>query len=538
MISINIIHKKLNLVLAVLAILVAVNFSCKKNVIQEDPYKGGMEALGVKFTGEEADPNSGAPGDEVTFKVKGLAVYKDKFEFYINEVKAEVTNLTDSTLSVKVPENVSTGGTTLLLQGQSFFGPKFTVEGKVSVDASFKAPNGSNGPILDMTTTSSGDYLLVGGFTNFESQAPAIPVNGIALISRDGAFLSSLASKEGANGSIISINKLNSGKYMVSGILSGYGKRKGINSVTRLNANGSLDTMSVDMINTKPEIASLNKDTVAAYNGGVFGAVRKSFVRDEKTTLIGQFDYYVSYYYPRSTKDFKVPDITNMPQLVRLKQDGTMDSTFNYNPVTKKGYAGSNGFVNDGFMQADGKIVCGGTFSTYNGLTVNNIVRINTDGSVDQTFATGTGADGAISSVTYNAVTGKIMLSGIFNNFNGKPRNGVVMLNANGSVDDSFQFGTISGGFANYAAQLNNGKVIVSGGFDRYNGVVRQGFMILGTNGTLAVGYNNTGAFLGQIFKMVETTSTLGNPAVILIGSFSKFDNKKVGNIVRVEIKQ
>ncbi|WP_316819701.1 DUF5008 domain-containing protein [Pedobacter gandavensis] len=539
MISINTLNIRVNLMSLLLLLLVLVQVSCKKKEgFVVDPYGGGKLALGVKFIGDEASPSSGSTGEEVTFKINGLAKYQGKFDFFINETKAEIVTVSDSTVTVKVPENASSGGTTVLLEGQSFFGPKFSVDGKVAVDASFKAVNGTNGPIYDLYKTPSGDYMMVGSFNNFENQAATVPINGIVLISRDGAFQNSLKAGKGSDGSILSINRLNSGKYIVGGFINSYNKRLGMNGITRLNVDGSLDSTRIRVVNVKPDIPGMGFDTVATFNGGVFGVAYRTFVRDNKITVLGSFTHYVKYFYERSTRDFKVTDITGMNQMVRMTEDGTMDSTFNYNPDTKQGYAGGNGSIYDGFMQADGKIVAIGSFTTFNGVPANHIVRINTDGSVDKTFNTGSGADGPVISITYNAVTGKIMLAGAFKNFNGKPREGVVMLNTNGTVDDLFQFNQLVGGVPNFAHQLNNGKVLVSGGFNSYHGVIRQGFMILGQNGTLAAGYNNTGAFEGQVLKVVETTSALGNPAVILVGAFNKFNNTRVGNIVRVELKQ
>lgn len=60
--------------------------------------------------------------------------------------------------------------------------------------------------------------------------------------------------------------------------------------------------------------------------------------------------------------------------------------------------------------------------------------------------------------------------------------------------------------------------------------------MILNADGTLANGYNNTGVFQGTIEKMIETTSTAGNPAIILVGNIFRFDNIPVKNILRVEL--
>lgn len=545
MISINIKYTRLGLIKLALLLFVGIGSSCsKQEVFQEDPYKGGKEALGVKFLDADPDPSAGSPGDEVTFKVRGVLKFKDNLEFLVNETKADVINVTDSSVTVKIPQNSSTGGTTLLLEGQSFFGPKFTVQGKVSIDPGFKAVNGTDGPIYDLVA-SGGGYILVGGFRNFENQAPSTPINGIVSIANDGSYRTALF-RGGADGSIQNINRLSSGKYMISGAFNSFNRTTGTYGVTRLNGDGSLDSMAVELINPKPNNPSLSFDTVATFNGGVltginsgnfFGGIAKSFVRSEKTVLLGSFDYYVKFFYPRSTKDAKKLDITKMSQIAQLKENGDLDSTFNFNPVTKQSYAGPNGPIFDAYMQGDGKIVAVGSFSTYNGTAAKNIVRINIDGSIDPTFSAGTGTDGAIFTINYNATTDRVLLSGSFKNYNGKASNGVVMLNSNGTVDESFKFGQLVGGVPNFAAQLNNGKVIISGDFSQYSGVVRQGFMILSQDGTLAPGCNNTGAFQGRITRMIQTTSTVGYPAVLLVGDFTKFDNKRVGNIVRVEIK-
>jgi hypothetical protein len=69
----------------------------------------------------------------------------------------------------------------------------------------------------------------------------------------------------------------------------------------------------------------------------------------------------------------------------------------------------NNSFVTgDGFdeelstlaLQSDGKILCGGKFSSYSGITSNRVIRLNSDGSIDNTFITSTGFDAAINIVT------------------------------------------------------------------------------------------------------------------------------------------
>jgi hypothetical protein len=42
--------------------------------------------------------------------------------------------------------------------------------------------------------------------------------------------------------------------------------------------------------------------------------------------------------------------------------------------------------VREILVQSDGKILVGGSFTSYNGVARNNIVRLNNDGTLDTTF--------------------------------------------------------------------------------------------------------------------------------------------------------
>lgn len=538
-----IIHKqKVHLGQLFLALLVLALYSCKKEIIGENPYGGGKQPLGIKFGTGLPDPESAAPGSEVNVNIRGLKKFENNYKFYINEVEATVVAFTDSTARIKVPNDASSGGMSVISDGQTFFGPLLRIEGKATTDDSFQATVGSNFAIYDILRLPSANYLITGAFDNFDNKGSLkVPIGGIAQITSQGAYATSLNFGKGASGSINSVNRLTNGKFLISGFFRSFnstrGKRININSIATLNSDGTLDSTIVDVINPTPNDFKKNKDTVPTFNGGVGGRIRKTFVFNDRIYAVGQFESYVRVFYDRSTYDTKVYDLTRMKQMVCMKMDGSMDSTFHFDKATKQSPAAGNGEIADAFQQADGKLVLVGGFSTFNGVPANRIVRINLDGSVDQTFNAGSGADNNITSITYNPVTDKIIITGSFTTYNGNSKKGVAMLNADGSLDGSFNFGTMAAGVATYAAQLNNGKVIVSGNFKTYNSVIRQGFMILNADASLAAGYNNTGQFSGQIYKIIETTSSFGNPAVILVGSIQRFDNKRFGNILRVELK-
>lgn len=514
----------------------------KKEIIGEDPYAGGRESLGVKFIGSYASPERGAPGDEVLVSIKGLKSFENKFEIFINDERSEVISLTDSTIKIKVPEKVTSGSISVLLQGEVFFGPRFDIEGKVGLDKDYKVVNGSNGLISDAIAFQSG-YLLVGGFTNFENQATvANPISHLAYVTSAGAYQASLNSKYGANGSLFSVAKLSSGKYIVGGGFDLFNKRTGINNITRLNSDGSLDTAIISVINLTPAIENKGKDTVAAFNGGVAGYINKTFVGNvdnlgERIYAVGEFQDYGSYFYERSTRDFKILDRVKMKQVIRMDVDGVLDETYNYDVANKTSYAGGNGAILDAYLQSDNKLVIVGNFTTFHGQNANRIVRLKDDGKVDGSFNAGSGANGTISSIQKDIVSGKMIIVGAFTTINGKSYPNLARLNEDGSVDESFNPKVFIGGVPNFATQLKNGKVLVTGTFTKYDGITRRGFLIMNNDGSVSQDYNNNGEFSGRVYKVIETQSSLGNPAVILVGYIQKFNDQKAGNIIRVEIK-
>lgn len=530
-------------------------FSCKDdNMIGESPYANGPEPL-VQFKDIDPIPQEGDPGTAVTFAVTGLNDSKD-YTFFINQTKAKVLSASDSTVTVEVPEKASSGAASVTLEGQAYYGPVFTVEGKVSIATSFDAFKGANRRITQIIKNPGpGNYIIVGNFTDYGGIAAAsvssdderVYINHIAAISQtceflDGRFLTG----KGANGSLNTIARSTvDGDLFVGGTFGTYNVREGIYNVTRLNSNASLDSMTVDLINLDPEeTPDAGTDTVPSFNGGVAGGLFTNVVKlfyDEPTDevyVVGNFSKYLNTYYRRSTKGGKIVHLTEMNQIIKLESDGSLDSSFNYDPVKETSAAGGNGYILDAVRTTDGKIVVVGNFTSFNGESVNRICRIDDKtGKVDMTFNIGSGADGAIGQITYNETTDKFLLTGAFHHFNGVPANGVVMLNADGSVDTNFKFGETTRGRANYAGQLDNGLIIVSGRFLKYNDVVRSGFMILNPDGTLADHYNNTGAFVGQINQIVEEETTLGKPGVIIVGNFSLFNNREVNNIVKIAMQ-
>jgi uncharacterized delta-60 repeat protein len=172
-------------------------------------------------------------------------------------------------------------------------------------------------------------------------------------------------------------------------------------------------------------------------------------------------------------------------------QAGKNDSTFN---VPDSGadaiYKGSNYSIRLSALQQDNnKIVLGGEFSTYNSQVHNTIVRIFTDGTVDNSFATGSGLNGQPMTMAVQS-DNRIIAAGDFTSYNGTAVNRIVRLQENGFIDTTFLTGSGFNALVNHSVLQSDGKVVILGDFTTYNGQPVKGLVRLNTNGTIDSTFN------------------------------------------------
>jgi uncharacterized delta-60 repeat protein len=142
--------------------------------------------------------------------------------------------------------------------------------------------------------------------------------------------------------------------------------------------------------------------------------------------------------------------------VTRFNTDGSLDSTFKRPDVY---------VVLSIAVQADGKLLIGGNFNQINGTAVNHVARLNADGTLDQSFNTGAGPNFNVNAVAWQP-DGKAIIAGNFTSFNGTPTTAaLVRLNVDGSLDSSFQAHQVMPG--NSPIQLllmqPDGKILVGG---------------------------------------------------------------------------
>lgn len=207
--------------------------------------------------------------------------------------------------------------------------------------------------------------------------------------------------------------------------------------------------------------------------------------------------------------------------LFSFGQSGSLDTTFNVG-------TGTNSYILTSLIQDDGKIIIGGAFSSYNGTTSNGIARINPDGSIDPSFNIGTGIPWIVTSSAQQP-DGKIIIGGHFETFNGVSRNKIVRLNTNGNLDFTFDPGTGAYGNVNSLLLQPDGKIIIAGDFTSFNGVPRKAIARLNTDGSLDLDFNpNFGT------SNIYTLSLQSDGKIIVGGYFTNINNFPRNNIARL----
>jgi uncharacterized delta-60 repeat protein len=266
----------------------------------------------------------------------------------------------------------------------------------------------------------------------------------------NGNFDSGFPASVGVDGAALALGALPNGKIYVGGdFVEVNGKDR--KRITRLNANGTLDT-------------TFNS---TGTNGTVFDLAVQP---DGKVIIVG---------------DFGLINGASRLRIARLNYDGSLDTSFNIG-------TGVNDSVNQVTLQPDGKIIIGGIFAAYNGITRNKLARLNGDGSLDTSFNAGSpGPSNSIQEIA-TAPDGKILVGGTFGTLNGQTVGQITRLNPDGTRDMSFNAGGVgTTGPPNILRSVNSiivqpdGKIMIGGIFNGYNNISRTGIARLNPDGTL-----------------------------------------------------
>ena len=346
------------------------------------------------------------------------------------------------------------------------------------VDATFNpnAGGGTNSGVLAMAMQPDGKTIIGGDFTT----VGVATRNRIARLNADGT---PDAFNPNANSTVYSAAVQGDGKILVAGTFTSIGGAPRI-SLARLNANGSAD---------------------ATFTPNIIGDVYSLAVQYDGKILIAGW--------------FTTVNGVARNNLARLNPDGTLDTSFNPAP-------NSSGIVSSIALQCNGSIIVGGQFTTLGGSTRNRIARLLPDGSLDSSFDSTAGVTGVSDAIRSIAVQddGRILIGGVFTEVNGVSRNRIARLNADGTLDISFNPNVVGSGVPSMALQAD-GKIILTGDFSIVSAAERSCIARLNIDGSLDSTFN-PGANARVSGAMIQ-----GDGTIIIGGDFTS-----VGGVPRSRI--
>jgi uncharacterized delta-60 repeat protein len=221
---------------------------------------------------------------------------------------------------------------------------------------------------------------------------------------------------------------------------------------------------------------------------------------------------------------------TEVNRLVKLNQDLTVDYTF----------TGGTGFDANFYtyqsltQQPDGKLIVTGNFTEYSGVSFNRIVRLNTDGSIDDTFTGGTGFNSLSLGSAVDSL-GRIVIVGYFNSYNGNSSPRIARLNSDGTFDGTF---TIGSGLNNTGIEVlmnPDDSMYVTGYFNSYNGTsVSQGITKLLSTGLIDTSFTGGTGFNTGGYQPNGLIRISGETSFYSFGYFTTYSGISANRIIKL----
>ncbi len=217
--------------------------------------------------------------------------------------------------------------------------------------------------------------------------------------------------------------------------------------------------------------------------------------------------------------------------IIRFNSDGTVDTAFAVG-------TGFNNRVTTIALASDGSgdIYVGGWFSSYNGNVSNRIIRLNSDGTVDASFDIGNGFSSFVFMIApATDSSGDVYVGGAFTSYNGTTSNRIIRLNNDGTVDTAFDVGTGFSSNVNTIALAGDGSgdIYVGGYFTTYNTATTSNYIIrLNNDGTVDTAFDVGTGFSGNVNTIALAGDGTGD--IYVGGVFSSYNGTTSNRIIRL----
>ncbi|NDI98255.1 hypothetical protein GWA97_04125 [Flavobacterium sp. LaA7.5] len=389
-----------------------------------------------------------------------------------------------------------------------------------SIDLSFNTANDITGNITSVAIQSDGK-IIIAGYMNYIN---GTSVNRLVRLNTDGSLDTSFTAVGDLSNGITAMILQPDGKIVVGGY----------NFVKRFNSNGTQDMSFsagagpegfVSSLGLQPDGKILAGGSFASFNGSpnktlvrleTDGSIDSSFgVGEGASTTVSAIEV---------TSDnkiyvggvFQTFNNQSLRGVLRLNQDGAIDNLFNIGNGV-----GINGYVSDITLQPDGKLIAAGRFKGFNGQSnVNDIVRINPDGSLDSGFISPTQtADDGISDIEI-LNNGNIVIAGVFSKYNDTSRNYTALLNNDGTLNENFTLGAGPGAdnVIKVMLPLQEDEILIAGDFNYYNGIASKKVAVInGDDGSIVSSFNVTDGPNG----IVNSAAIQQDGKIVIIGDFN-----------------
>jgi len=249
------------------------------------------------------------------------------------------------------------------------------------------------------------------------------------------------------------------------------------------------------------------------------------------------------------------PSVSSFVGQLGLQADGRILMAGGFTTVSNQSHArlarvGSDGSVETAFtasagdsvyalaVQADGKILLGGDFTSLCGQGRIAVGRLNTSGTLDTSFNCHAFDPPPFTSVIARVQAillqpdGKIILGGRISYNNGPYAGYVYRLNTNGTTDSSFSSASTSGGVVDSLALQSDGKVLVGGAFSLVNNTPRNRLARLNSDGSLDTGFD--AALAPTTDSWVLAIMVQPDQAILLGGQFTTVAGQPRTNLARL----
>lgn len=205
-------------------------------------------------------------------------------------------------------------------------------------------------------------------------------------------------------------------------------------------------------------------------------------------------------------------------KIYRLNNDGSVDNSFlpNFSEI------GFNAPLYTIAIQNDNKILLGGSFTTYNGITTNKILRLNIDGSLDNSFLSQADLKGYIYSIAVQS-DDKIIIGGENIGWENGEYVHLKRLNNDGTIDTSFNsFIAKSGHLVLKTIVEPNDKIIICTHNDGYQVFYNDEIVRLEKDGSVDSNFDTGAGFKGNISSIFRQT----DGGILVTGSFTKYKDQ------------